>query len=184
MKKLLPLVMLFLLVFAAACSNNGSSNSTENDTNGGNTEEASDSGSSEKDIKGDLLDFQLNLIQTVNKNDSPIYAFEAAKVAEEKPSDEELATMKADAEAAAKTVAEDVRGIEVPSELDQYKSDIEPALEDLAKSYETRAANLSDEPDAMYEESDAQFTSFEEKMGTVYEDAGLTAPSFAADLKD
>ncbi|MYL63904.1 hypothetical protein GLW07_11110 [Bacillus hwajinpoensis] len=183
MKRFLPLAMLLVFVFVAACSNNEANESSSNATNNsGSKEETSDA--SETDVKSDLLDFQMNLIQTVNKNDSPIYAFEAAKVAEEKPSDEELATMKADAEAAAKTVAEDVRAVEVPAELDTYKSDIEAALEDLAKSYETRAANLSDEPEATYEESDAQFTSFEEKMATVYEDAGLTAPSFSADLVD
>ncbi|MCA0990342.1 hypothetical protein [Pseudalkalibacillus hwajinpoensis] len=181
MKRFLPLVMLLVFVFVAACSNN-EANEGGATNNSGSTEETSDA--SETDVKSDLLDFQMNLIQTVNKSDSPIYAFEAAKVAEEKPSDEELATMKADAEAAAKTVAEDVRAVEVPTELDTYKSDIEAALEDLAKSYETRAANLSDEPEATYEESDAQFASFEEKMATVYEDAGLTAPSFSADLVD
>ena len=174
--------MLFTLVFAAACSNNGETNtSNENATNSGETEETT---TNETDVKSALLDFQMNLITTVNKNDSPIYAFEAAKVAEEKPSDEELAKMKSEAEAAAKQVAEDVRDVEVPAELETYQSDIETALEDLAKSYETRAANLSDEAEAAYEESDAQFASFEEKMGTVYEDVGLTAPSFAADLVD
>ncbi|WP_283152178.1 hypothetical protein [Guptibacillus hwajinpoensis] len=183
MKRFLPLVML-LFVFVAACSNNGASN--ENDSNATTNSESSEETSSanESDVKSDLLDFQLNLIQTVNKSDSPIYEFEAAKVAEEKPSDEELTTMKSDAESAAKTVAEDVRAIEIPAELETYKSDIEAALEELAKSYETRAANLSDDPEATYEESDAQFASFEEKMATVYEDAGLTAPSFSADLVD
>lgn len=182
MKRFLPLVMLLVFVFVAACSNNEANDTSTNANNSGSTEEASEA--SETDVKSDLLDFQMNLIQTINKSDSPIYAFEAAKVAEEKPSDEELATMKSDAEAAAKKVAEDVRGVEVPAELDTYKSDIEAALEDLAKSYETRAANLSDDPEATYEESDAQFASFEEKMATVYEDAGLTAPSFSADLVD
>ncbi|MBN8207580.1 hypothetical protein JI666_02315 [Bacillus sp. NTK071] len=181
MKKLLLPLMLFALVFAAACSNSETNNTNEGATNSGNTEETTNS---ETDVKSALLDFQMNLIQTVNKNDSPIYAFEAAKVAEEKPSDEELAKMKSEAEEAANQVAEDVRGVEVPAELETYQSDIESALEDLAKSYETRAANLSDEAEAAYEESDAQFASFEEKMGTVYKDAGLTAPSFAADLVD
>ncbi|WP_226658203.1 hypothetical protein [Pseudalkalibacillus hwajinpoensis] len=179
MKRFLPLFMLLVFVFVAACSNNEANDTSTNANNSGSTEEAS-----ETDVKSDLLDFQMNLIQTINESDSPIYAFEAAKVAEEKPSDEELATMKSDAEAAAKKVAEDVRAVEIPAELDTYKSDIEAALEDLAKSYETRAANLSDEPEATYEESDAQFASFEEKMATVYEDAGLTAPSFSADLVD
>ncbi|WP_347550260.1 hypothetical protein ABFG93_01740 [Pseudalkalibacillus hwajinpoensis] len=183
MKKLLPLVMLFVLVFTAACSNNGG-NSENTATNSDGTEEASETGSSETDVKSSLLDFQLELINTINKNDAAIYAFEAAKVAEEKPSDEELATLKSDAEAAANSVAEEVRAVEVPAELDTYKSDIETALEDLAKSYETRAANLSDEPEAAYEESTEQFTAFEEKMASVYEDAGLSAPSFSADVVD
>ena len=67
---------------------------------------------------------------------------------------------------------------------DSKKEEIQGALDDLAKSYETRAANLSDEANAEYTESDEQFAAFEEKMAAVYEEAGLTKPSFSADIVD
>ncbi|MCA0988177.1 hypothetical protein [Guptibacillus algicola] len=187
MKKVLSLTMLLVLVFAAACSNGNSANENAAENNSQNNEQASseENGDQEADVKGALLDFQMNLTSMINEKDGPIYAFEAAKAKEEeKPSDEELATMKEEAKTAANTIAEDIRGMEIPAELEAHKSDLEAALEDLAKSYETRAANLSDEAGFVYEESDSMFTSAEEKLASVYEDAGLTAPSISTEVAE
>ncbi|WRP04588.1 hypothetical protein U9J35_11730 [Rossellomorea aquimaris] len=184
MKKLLvPFILLSMSLFIAACNSEGSTEEKDNEKNTEATEE--EAKSDEMEMKSALLDYQMEIINTVNANDSAIYAFEAAKAKEEdKPSDEEISKLKTDAEAAAKTVAEDVRALEVPSALDSKKEEIQGALDDLAKSYETRAANLSDEANAEYTESDEQFAAFEEKMAAVYEEAGLTKPSFTADIVD
>ncbi|RBP07907.1 hypothetical protein [Rossellomorea aquimaris] len=185
MKKLLvPFILLSMSLFIAACSSDeGSTEETDNETNTEATEETTKS--DEMEMKSALLDYQMEIINTVNANDSAIYLFEAAKAKEEeKPSDEEIAKLKTDAEAAAKTVAEDVHALEVPAALDAKNEEIQGALDDLAKSYETRAANLSDEANAEYTESDEQFAAFEEKMAAVYEEAGLTKPSFSADIVD
>ncbi len=183
MKKLMvPFLLLSLSIFTAACSSDEGS-TEEKETNTEATEETAKN--DEMDMKAALLDYQMEIIDTVNENDSAIYAFESAKAKEEdKPSAEEIAKMKTDAEAAAKKVAEDVRALEVPAALDSKKEEIQGALDDLAKSYETRAANLSDEANAEYAESDDQLASFEEKMGAIYEEAGLTKPSFSADMVD
>ncbi len=188
MKKLLALVLLCMSLFIAACSDEPS-NSEEKDSgkNSEGTEEtANDTGETdEMAVKGALLDFQMQIIKTVNENDSAFYSFENAKGKEEdKPSADEIAKMKTDAQTASTKVAEDVRAIEIPAELDSYKEDIQSAMDDLAKSYENKAANLSDEAEAEYKESDDLFASFEEKMAKVYEDAGLTTPSFSADIAD
>ena len=183
MKKLmLPFFLLSMSLFIAACSSDEGS-TEEKETEPEATEESAKS--DEMDMKTALLDYQMEIIDTVNATDSAIYAFETAKAKEEeRPSAEEIAKMKTDAEAAAKKVAEDVHALEVPAALDANKEEIQGALDDLAKSYETRAANLSDEANAEYAESDEQFASFEEKMAAVYEEAGLTKPSFAADIVD
>ncbi|WP_270181960.1 hypothetical protein [Alkalihalobacillus sp. CinArs1] len=185
MKKVLSLTMLLVLVFAAACSNGNGANENASENNGQNNEQASsEENGDQTDVKGALLDFQMNLTGMINEKDAPIAAFEAAKAQEEKPSDEELATMKEEAKTAANTIAEDIRGMEIPAELEAHKSDLEAALEDLAKAYETKASNLSDEAGYVYEESDNLFASAEEKLATVYEDAGLTAPSISAEVAD
>ena len=183
MKKLmLPFLLLSMSLFIAACSSDeGSTEEKETDTQA--TEDVSKS--DEMEMKSALLDYQMEIINTVNANDSAIYAFESAKAKEEdKPTADEIAKLKTDAEAAANTVAEDVHALEVPAALESKKEEIQGALDDLAKSYETRAANLSDESNAEYTESDEQFASFEEKMAAVYEEAGLTKPSFSADIVD
>ncbi|WP_064093450.1 hypothetical protein [Rossellomorea aquimaris] len=182
MKKLLPF-MLLMSLFMAACNNEKSNTEKEEmDTNKETTESTE---VDEMAVNGALLDLQMNVIKTVNEHDSAIYDFESAKAKEEdKPSDEELATMKSDAESAATTIAEDIRTLEVPAELESQKEEIEAGLEELAKSYETRAANLSDEANAEYKESDDLFASFEEKMSNIYEATGLTSPSFSADIVD
>ncbi|MGG3912783.1 hypothetical protein [Rossellomorea vietnamensis] len=183
MKKwMLPFLLLSMSLFIAACSSDEGS-TEEKATNTETTEE--NAKSDEMEMKSALLDFQREIINTVNANDSAIYTFESAKAKEEdKPSAEEIAKLKTDAETAAKTVAEDVQGLEVPAALDSKKDEIQGALDDLSKSYETRAANLSDEANAEYTESDEQFASFEEKMAAIYEEAGLTKPSFSADIVD
>ena len=187
MKKLLPF-MLLMSLFMAACNDEKSSTEKEEmDSNKETTEEgtADSTEGNELAMKGALLDFQMNVIKTVNENDSAIYAFESAKAKEEdKPTADELATMKSDAETAATTIAGNIRALEVPAELESQKEEIEAGLEDLAKSYETRAANLSDEANAEYKESDDLFASFEEKMSNIYEASGLTTPSFSADIVD
>lgn len=184
MKKLLSLSLLLVLVFAAACNNGSNTNENVSEGNTESNEQASSEGQ-EANVKGALLDFQMNLTSMINSKDAPIYAFEAAKAKEEeKPSAEELAKLKEEAKTAANTIAEDIRAMEIPAELEAHKSDLEAALEDLAKSYETRAANLSDEAGFVYEESDALFTSAEEKLAKIYEDAGLTAPSISAEVAE
>ncbi|BCB03716.1 hypothetical protein [Bacillus sp. KH172YL63] len=183
MKKLmLPFLLLSMSLFIAACSSD-EGGKEEGEMEKETTEETAQN--DEGEMKTALLDFQMEVIDTVNANDSAIYAFETAKAKEEdKPSAEEIAKLKTDAEAAAKKVAEDVKALEVPAALDSKKEEIQGALDDLSSSYETRAANLSDEADAEYAESDEKFASFEEKMAAVYEEVGLSKPSFAADIVD
>ncbi|WLD93424.1 hypothetical protein [Alkalihalobacillus sp. AL-G] len=192
MKKLLMFAMLFMLVFAAACSQDSedTGNNKEEGTEETNSEEEN-AAADEADLKSDLLTFQAEVVDVLQANHAAFGEFAAAKTtfhdaevaAEEKPTEEELNTLMEAAKAAGPTAAEAIRAIEVPASLEQYKEDIEAALEDAAKSYEVRAENVTIEAkEDAQAEADALFTSFEEKFGVIFEDLGLTAPSFSAEL--
>jgi hypothetical protein len=192
MKKIMMFAMLFLLVIAAACSqdsegteeNNTEENTEENASEGTEGEEAS-----EEELKTAILDYQEEVVTVLQAHNGPFAEFQASKdtfhdeEAEEKPTKEELETLKNTAAEEGPKAAEELRAIEVPSELSKYEEDIKSALEDAAKSYELRAANLTIEnAEDAQKEADEMFASFEEKMGKLFEDLGLTAPSFSAEL--
>ena len=189
MKKLMMFAMLFLLVIAAACSQD-SEGTDEKKSDDNNTEEnMKDNESSDADVKTAVLNFQEEVVTVLQDHNGPFAEFQSSKdtyldpEAEEKPSADEMETLKTAAQEEGSKAAEAIRGIEVPSDLSKYEDDIKSALDDAAKSYEKRAENLTveDVEDAQ-KEADELFTSFEEKMGKVFEDLGLTAPSFSAEL--
>ncbi|WLD93423.1 hypothetical protein [Alkalihalobacillus sp. AL-G] len=185
MKKILAFTMLFLLVFTAACGSN-EDNTTGSKQEGEPTEENT------AETKTALMEFQVKVVDVLQQQNKPFAAFESSKLkandpeaaAEEKPSKEELQSLMETAKAAGPKAAEAIRAIEVPAELEQYKKDIEAALEDAAKSYEKRAESLAIEAaENAQKEADELFASFEKKMGKVFEDLGLLAPSFSKELQ-
>jgi hypothetical protein len=189
MKKLLMFAMLMLLAIAAtACSEDSEGTDEGNNTEENATEEDSE-GANEEEAKAALLELQAEVVSVLREHDAPFGEFKTAKdtyydeTAEEKPTLEELEALMAKAEAQGPKAAEALRAIEVPSELSDYKEDITSALEDAAKSYEKRTENLTVEnvEDAQ-KEAEELFASFEEKMGKVFKDLGLAAPSFTAEL--
>ncbi|WP_257351982.1 hypothetical protein [Pseudalkalibacillus decolorationis] len=183
MKKLLAFSMLFLLLFTTACGSN------ENNASGSKKdEEAKEEKVDQTEIKSALLDFQSEVVDVLQTQHKPFAAFESSKMmandpeaaAEEKPAKEELQSLMKKAKAAGPKAAEAILAIEVPAELDQYKKEIQAALEDAAKSYEVRAEDLTLEPDEKAQkEADKLFVSFEKKMGKVFEDVDLLPPSFS-----
>lgn len=187
MKKLLSFSMLFLLLLTAACGSNEEQSNGSKQA-GENNEEQAD----QTQLKSDLLAFQADVVNVLQEQNKPFAAFESAKLkindpevaAEDKPSKEELQNLMGKAKAAGPKAAEAIRAIEVPAELDQYKEDIESALEDAAKSYEKRGDSLTIEVNEnAQKEADELFASFEEKMGKIFEDLGLLAPSFSKELQ-
>ncbi|WP_257351983.1 hypothetical protein [Pseudalkalibacillus decolorationis] len=190
MKKLLMFAMLLMLVFAAACSQESEDSASE-DKNTETKDSEESKGSEEADLKTELLNFQAEVVDVLQENNKPFGEFVDAKAtyndpeaeAADKPSKEELTSLMEAAKAAGPKAAEAIRAIEVPAELDKYKEDIEAALEDAAKSYEVRAENVTIEADEeAQKEADELFAGFEEKFGAVFEELGLTAPSFSAEL--
>jgi hypothetical protein len=94
--------------------------------------------------------------------------------ADQKPTPEEIEKLKADAIKASQELAQDVKNVEIPAELDKHKEAIEAAIEDLAKSYETRSKTLGGD----VTEADKLFNEFQTKMGKIFEEEGLLAPDF------
>lgn len=184
MKKFLAFTMLFVLVFAlAACGSDESKDGSKQ-----KKEEKID----QTEVKSQLLDFQEEIVDVLKVNHKPFAEFEELKAKmndsevaeEEKPSKEEAETKMEEAKAAGDKAAEAIRSIEVPSELSQYEEDFKSAFDDLAKSYEQRSEALTlEENEEAQSEADELFTSFEEKLGNIFEDADLLAPNIKKEIE-
>ncbi len=181
MKKLLSILSLSLLLVVAACGSN------TNDS----TQANADTEQSDTDVKSVLLDFQAEVVSVLKGHNEPISAYESAKLAmsdsetpeEEKPSAEELEELKSDAVEASKATVEGIKELKIPGELDDSKSEIQSALDELVKAYEVRAEQAAIDDPTVQEKASEHFTKFEDQMGTIFEDAGLIKPSFAKELE-
>jgi hypothetical protein len=190
MKKLLMFAMLLMLMFAAACSQDSDDTGSKDEgTEDTSTDE--NAKADETDMKTELLNFQADVVDVLQENNAAFSELVAAKTsfydpetaAEDKPTEEDLNALAEAAKAAGPKAAEAIRAIEIPASLDEYKSDIEAALEDAAKSYEVRAEHVTIEnKEDAQKEADELFTSFETKFGAIFEDQGMVAPSFSAEL--
>jgi hypothetical protein len=184
MKKFLAFTMLFVLVFAlAACGSEESKDGSKQEK-----EEKID----QTEVKSQLLDFQEEIVGVLKVKHKPFAEFEALKAKmndsevaeEEKPSKEEVETKMEEAKATGDEAAEAIRSIEVPSELSQYEEDFQSAFDDLSKSYEQRSESLTlEENEEAQIEADELFTSFEEKVGKIFEDADLLAPNIKKEIQ-
>lgn len=191
MKKLFMLVVVFLLAITTACSQDseGTDDKKSEETNTEDTTSGTENETSEQDLKVALLNFQSEVVDVLQAHQGPFNEFQASKEtyldeeAEEKPTTEELEALKKAAEEEGPKAAEAIRSISIPSELSKYEEEMKTALEDAAASYEKRAESLTIEAsEDAQAEADELFASFEEKMGKAFEDLGLTAPSFSAEL--
>jgi hypothetical protein len=117
----------------------------------------------------------------VTAHATAVAATEDAEVpAEEKPSAEEIAELEAAigeaktrAQGIADASAEEIRNFEIPEELEEYNDEIKSALDDLAKFYEGVKADVDNT-----EANEALFTSFSDKMGSLFEKEELPAPNY------
>lgn len=185
MKKVWLLALaLALAIFAAGCSDNADDDAAENnDANTEQTDDAAKSDNKEADVKTALIDFQLNLVDVLKKNNGAIVEYSTAKGNEE-ATEEEVEAARQAAEEASKTVAEEVRAFEVPENVGDYQDQLAGAIDSLAQSYEKRAEGFAkDGSEAAIEEADTLFADFESQLETIYKDAGLIPPSIKAELE-
>ncbi|MCF6139627.1 hypothetical protein [Pseudalkalibacillus berkeleyi] len=189
MKKLLMIAAVFLLAITAACSQDSEGTEDKKSEETNTEETGTENETSEEELKVALLNFQSEVVDVLQAHQGPFNEFQASKEtyldeeAEEKPTTEELEALKKAAEEEGPKAAEAIRSISIPSELSKYEEEMKTALEDAAASYEKRAESLTIEAsEDAQAEADELFASFEEKMGKAFEDLGLTAPSFSAEL--
>jgi len=134
------------------------------------------------DLKIELINFQMEVIDVLRIKHKAIAAYDDAVAAtnnpevpqEEKPTPEELEQLKAEAIKASEELAQDVKKVQVPTELDKHKKAIKEALNDLSASYESRSKNIGGD----VTEADNLFNEFQTKMGKIFEEEGLLAPDF------
>ena len=82
---------------------------------------------------------------------------------------------------ASNRIANELRGIEIPENLnDDLSADMKDSIELLALYFEERAAALSEGSDGV--EVTAALDTFHQKIGEVFEEAGLHAPNFEKDV--
>jgi hypothetical protein len=89
--------------------------------------------------------------------------------------------MKAAASSSAAAVAEEVQKLEIPEELKEQKADMENAVGDIISSYEMKAEELEKDAPAL-DEANEVFAQGVEKLGTIFENAGLQKPGLAKEV--
>jgi hypothetical protein len=172
MKKLLGLGLAGLLILGG-CSNAGND---KKDSAHSNESSTSDS------IAGDMMDFYLSIITSVNGVDQDLNGYEAAMAEDVKPTGDELKTLQTKASESAMKTSQTIKDMKVPGKLDKYKSDIQDSLDTLAESYQMKADLLKKGGDVVLDEANDKFTSAEDKLGMVLEKTGLSKSSLNNDL--
>jgi hypothetical protein len=182
MKKLLMLLALGLvLVFTACQAEEGKSEDTNEDaTNAGEGNEEADA----KELKSALVKNQIELVFDVRSSQQAINAYvaELAKPAEEAADAETVEGLKADALAAAEEAVAAIDAFELQGELtEDAKASFEAAIADLKASYEGYVTAISaDETD--FTAAEESFTSFNDKLGELFESAGLLKTDMSKEL--
>lgn len=167
MKKWMSILLTALLSIAVLAGCN-----TENKTEPKETEAsaASDNDNDSKQITA-LVGLQMEMIHTIRKNLEPVTAYEQSQDA----------ALQEQAVSSSKLIANELRGLEIPSDLSkELQGDMKESVELLALYFEERAATLK--PDADLTEMEAAFAAFHEKIGATFEKAGLHAPNFEKDV--
>ncbi|WP_026695048.1 hypothetical protein [Peribacillus kribbensis] len=168
MKKIWLLGSALALALAlTACSDKTDDKASANKDKEATTEKA--------DVSGTLLDFYLNLKGKVNEKDSDLNAYEGAQTPPP-------AADRQKASDSAAAVAEELKGIKIPSELKGQKADLEEALKDFADSYQAKADELKKDAPSL-DAANATFEKGQEKLAKAFESAKLVAPTFSAEVQ-
>ncbi|KMJ59270.1 hypothetical protein AB685_09485 [Bacillus sp. LL01] len=164
MKKLIFSMVLVLVIVLSACNEE----TNEVDTTETQAVPADQSG----ETVTVLMNIQMKMIQTIRKHLEPVTTYERS----EGTGDLEAAVE------ASNRIANELRGIEIPENLDaSLQVDMKDSIELLALYFEERAATLADGSDM--EEMDAALGDFHQKIGDTFSAAGLHAPNFEKDVQ-
>jgi hypothetical protein len=165
MKKWMSILLTALLSIAVLAGCN-----TENKNESKESEASSDNDNDSKQISA-LVGLQMEMIHTIRGNLEPVTAYEQSQDA----------TLQEQAVSSSKLIANELRGLEISSDLSkEIQGDMKESVELLALYFEERAATLK--PDADLTAMEAALAAFHEKIGATFEKAGLHAPNFEKDV--
>lgn len=167
MKKWMSILLTALLSIAVLAGCNAENKNETKETEASTPSDNNDS----KQITA-LVGLQMEMIHTIRKNLEPVTAYEQSQDA----------ALQEEAVSSSKLIANELRGLEIPSDLSkELQGDMKESVELLALYFEERAATLK--PDADLTEMEAALAAFHEKIGATFEKAGLHAPNFEKDVQ-
>jgi hypothetical protein len=172
MKKILATTAIAAMLLASGCSDDNTDSNTDTSKTDKNQE-----------VKSALLDFQLDLKNTINEYDTVLYAFEAAKDKEkDKPSEEELTNSMEEAKTAIDTISEKVQSLSIDGDLSSHKDELESVLSDFASAYEAWGENINITDDKGQDAYSEKFKEAQEKLNSIYEEEDLEPANLTADV--
>ncbi|MGV2620233.1 UNVERIFIED_CONTAM: hypothetical protein N8J90_03565 [Halobacillus marinus] len=179
MKKWLLALGLTSAIVVAGCSSDDESAEENTDQ----TEQTDEKSGDEQDAKKAVIDAQMNMKDTFHPYQEKITAYQTAASAEE-PDAEAVKAAGKEAKTAADEAAEAATGFEVEADVsDEVKTQIEEAVPSLQAYYEEVSKALDESiEEADFTAADEKAAEFNEKIGKVFEDAGLAAPDMMKEL--
>ncbi|WP_404446341.1 hypothetical protein LG307_21265 [Sutcliffiella horikoshii] len=164
MKKWIFSMILVLVIVLSAC------------TEEANKVDTADSKQVPADQSGEtvtvLMNIQMEMIQTIRKHLEPVTSYESSAGT----GDLEAAVE------ASNRIANELRGIEIPENLDDDLGvDMKDSIELLALYFEERAAALSEGSEG--EAVKVALENFHQKIGETFEAEGLHAPNLEKDIQ-
>ncbi|WP_408008842.1 hypothetical protein ACJROX_00165 [Pseudalkalibacillus sp. A8] len=138
-------------------------------------------------VKTSLEEFQNEVNTLMDEYDDDFKSFaESVEQKTEDLSNEDLQALKNKASQSSKQLADELRKLEIPSELETYSNDLKESLNGLADRFEAQSENLDNEDteealDKAQKASENILSEFKGALGSIYESLGLDKPEFISD---
>ncbi len=179
--------ILMSIVICSALILSGCSEQSPNDANGDQNQDTQTDESAqmnEGEVQTSLLEFQEKITSTINQYDDDFKQFAQYVESEtENLSEEELKSLKNEAAQSSEQLANELRNLEIPKELEAYSEELNQSLNGLAEKFEQRSDDLNtdDVQQALKKAESATeefYQNFESGLAFIYEKLGLETPSF------
>lgn len=129
------------------------------------------------DVKSDLLDFYLSIVNVINGSDHDLNTYEGAE-------DPSVLTEedKQKAAASANSVVDALKDVKVPDSLEKYSKDFEKAIKSISDSYKEKGIQLSGTGEVNMDKANELFNEGSEKINEIFKAEDLNAPNLAAEV--
>ncbi|WP_273854006.1 hypothetical protein [Guptibacillus spartinae] len=170
MKKVLFSIGAASLIFTAACSEEKAENT-----------EPEQEAISQTDVKSALMDFQMKLTNTINKQDAALYSFDALVAKEEEPpTQEEVDEAKKHATETSVKIAESVKDLKIPSDLKPFNEELTEVVTELSTAYKEWGTLGEENDHPKYTE---HFENAQASLTEIYEQVELEPADLATEVK-